>query len=300
MRVFLTGATGFVGSAIVPELIRAGHRVLGLTRSAEGARALEIAGAEAHRGDLEDLASLRRGAAACDGVIHTAFDHDFSRFAANCQKDARVIEALGTALLGSDRPLVITSGTAMGAAVPGEPATEDHFDPTHPNPRVASELAGQALLERGVHVSVLRLSQIHDTVKQGLVTLLIELARARGVSAQVGEGRNRWSAAHVRDTAQLYRLALERQARGARYNATAEAAIPFHAIAAAIGRMLGVPVTEIAAAEAPAQFGWLAAFADKDMSASSALTRERLGWQPTGPGLLADLAAMGRGPADRI
>ena len=303
MRVFLTGATGFIGRAIVPELVQAGHRVLGLTRSAAGARALEAAGAEAHRGDLEDLASLRQGAAACDGVIHTAFDHDFSRFAANCQKDARVIEALGAALIGSDRPLVITSGTAMGTAVPGEPATEDQFDPAHPNPRVASELAGQALLERGVNVSVLRLSQIHDTTKQGLVSLLIELARAKGVSAQVGEGGNRWSAAHVLDTARLFRLALERQTPGARYNATAEAAIPVHAIATAIGQLLGVPVTAITPAEASAHFGWLATFADKDMSASSALTRARLGWRPTGPGLLADLAAMGYGPAapgDRI
>lgn len=292
MRVFLTGSTGFIGSALVPELIAAGHQVLGLTRSDVGATTLAAAGAQAYRGDIEDLDSLRRGAAGCDGVIHTAFDHDFAHFVANCQKDRRAIEALGSALEGSDRPILITSGTAMGAAEPGEPATEDHFDPDHPNPRVASELAGRALAERGLNVVAMRLSQIHDTAKQGLVTEVIALARRTGVSAYVGDGRTCWSAAHVSDTARLYRLALERGRPGARYNATAEGAIPFRDIAETIGRSLGVPVRSMTPDEAAAHFTWLSAFVGMDMSASSALTRERLGWSPNGPGLLADLAAV--------
>ncbi len=290
MRIFLTGATGFVGSAIVPELLAAGHQVLGLTRSEAGTRALLAAGAEPHHGDIEDLDSLRRGAAACDGVIHTAFDHDFSRFVDNCAKDGRVIAALGAALEGSKRPLVITSGVPMGITKPGEPAFEDRFDPHHPNPRVASELAGAEMLARGVNVSVMRLSQIHDRGKAGLVSYLIDLARERGVSAYVGEGANRWSAAHVGDTARLYRLAIERAAPGARYHATAEEGIALREIAEAVGRRLGVPATSIAEADVPAHFGWLATFAAKDMSASSAITRAALDWQPTGPGLLADLA----------
>ncbi len=291
MRVFLTGATGFIGSSIVAELIR-GHQVVGLTRSDAGARALAAAGAQVHRGDIVDVASLRRGADASDGVIHTAFDHNFANFVENCQKDRRAIEALGSALQGSGRPLVITSGTAMGALRRGAPAVEDQFNPEHPNPRVASELAGRALSDRGVNVSVVRLSQIHDTVKQGLVTEVIKLARERGVSAYVGEGLNCWSAAHVSDTARLFRLALERGEAGARYHATAEAAIPFRDIAEAVGRTLGVPMAAMEREAATRHFGWLMAFVGEDMSASSALTRERLGWQPAGPGLLADIEAM--------
>ncbi len=289
MRIFLTGSNGFIGSRIVPELIGAGHRVLGLTRSAQGARRLAAAGAEAHHGELEDLDSLRRGAAACDGVIHTAFDHDFAHFVANCEKDRRAIEALGSALEGSGRLLVITSSTAMGTAVPGRPATEDHFDPDHPNPRVASELGGREAARRGVDVSVVRLSQIHDTQKQGLVTDLVKLARDKGVSAYVGAGQNRWSATHVSDTARLFRLAFEKHEAGARYHATAESGIEFKRIAEAIGERLGVPVASLSADDARGHFGWLATFADKDMSASSDSTRSRLGWSPTGPGLIADL-----------
>lgn len=292
MRVFLTGSTGFIGSTIVPELIAAGHQVLGLTRSDAGAKALAAAGAEAHRGDIENLDSLRSGASGCDAVIHTAFDHDFAHFVENCQKDRRAIEALGSSLEGSDRPILITSGTAMGSPKPGEPATEDHFDPEHPNPRVASELAGRALSERGINVSVVRLSQIHNTVKQGLVTEVIGLARRTGVSAYVGEGLNCWSAAHVSDTARLFRLALERRKPGARYHATAEGAIPFRDIAEAVGRTVGVPVKSVTPDEAASHFTWLSAFVGKDMSASSVLTQERLGWHPSGPGLLSDLAAM--------
>ena len=292
MRVFLTGSTGFIGSSLVPELLAAGHQVLGLTRSEAGAQALAKAGAEAHRGDIEDLESLRSGAAGCDGVIHVAFDHNFANFVANCQKDTRAIEALGSALEGSDRPLVITSGIAMGSVAPGERASEDQFNPDHPNPRVASELAGRALSERGLNVSVVRLSQIHNTVKQGLVTDLIELAHKKGVSAYVGEGLNCWSATHISDAVRLFRLALEKWEAGARYHATAEEAIRFRAIAEAIGRSLGVPTVAMDPEKAAGHFGWLSTFADKDMSASSAKTQERLGWHPNGPGLIADIVAM--------
>lgn len=296
MRIFLTGATGFIGSALVPVLLGAGHQVLGLTRSDAGARSLAAAGAEAHRGTLEDTASLTRGAAEADAVIHCAFDHDFSNFLANCEKDGRAIEALGAALIGSDRPLLITSGTGMGSGAEGQPATEAIYNPHHPNPRPnprkVSEIAGAALLERGVNVSVMRLPQVHDTVKQGLITPLIALTRERGVSAYVGEGRNRWPAAHISDVARLYRLALERGEAGARYHAVAEEGVPARDIAEAIGRGLKLPVVSLAPEEAAAHFGWLAMFVGLDMPASSAETRAKLGWQPTGPGLLADLGAM--------
>lgn len=292
MRVFVTGATGFIGSAIVQDLIRAGHQVRGLARSEASADALVAVGAEAHRGDLLDLDSLERGAAQADGVIHCAFDHDFSNFAANCEKDRRAIEALGGALAGSDRPLLITSATGMGLAGEGQLAIESVFNTAHPNPRVASELAGAALLDAGVNVSVMRLPQVHDPVRQGLITPMVALARDRGVSAFVGDGRNRWPAAHVSDVAPLYRLAMERGARGARYHAVAEEGVAMREIAEAIGRGLGVPVTGVPAQEAEAHFGWLAAFAATDMAASSAWTRQTLGWSPQGPTLLSDLAAM--------
>lgn len=292
MRVFVTGATGFIGATIVPELINAGHQVLGLTRSDAGARSLVAAGAEAHRGNLEDLESLRSGAAKSDGVIHCAFDHDFSNFVANCEKDQRAIEALGAALAGSDRPLVITSGTGMGNAELGQPATEDVFNTSHPNPRVASELAGASMLAAGVNVSVVRLPQVHDTVKQGLITPAVAIARDKGVSAYVGDGLNRWPAAHVLDVARLFRLALEKREAGARYHAVAEEGISARDIAEVIGKGLKMPVVALSAEEAAGHFGWLAAFVGMDMPASSAQTRQRLGWQPTGPGLLADLERM--------
>ncbi len=295
MRVFLTGSTGFIGSKVLAELVGAGHEVLGLTRSDAGAKTLADAGAEAHRGDIEDADSMRSAAAGCDAVIHTAFDHDFAHFVENCRKDGRAIEALGSALEGSDRPIVITSTTAIGSARPGEPAIEDRFDPDHPNPRVASELAGRALSERGVNVSVVRLSQVHDTEKHGLVTGAIELARKSGISAYVEEGGNRWSAVHVSDAARLFRLALERHEAGSRYHATAEEAIPFRAIAEAVGETLGVPTRSMTPDEAKSHFTWLAAFVGKDMSASSSLTQQRLGWRPSGPGLLADIADMRHG-----
>jgi nucleoside-diphosphate-sugar epimerase len=292
MLVFLTGSNGFIGTRIIAELLAAGHQVLGLTRSDAGAEALVAAGAEPHRGDIEDLDGLTRGAASCDGVIHTAFDHNFANFVENCQKDARAIEALGAGLEGTTKPLIITSSTAMGSAKPGEPASEDVFAAQSPNPRVASELAGQALFERGIHVIAVRNSQIHDTRKQGLVSDVIALAQAKGVSAYVGGGTNNWSAAHVSDTARLYRLALERNEAGARYHGTAEGAIRFREIAETIGETFGLPVKSVSADDAGAHFGWLAAFASKDMASSNTLTRERLRWNPTGPTLYADIRAM--------
>jgi nucleoside-diphosphate-sugar epimerase len=295
MRIFLTGATGFIGSALIPDLQAAGHQVVGFTRSDAGARRLAEAGVEPLRGDLTELDRLRDGAARADGVIHTAFDHDdFSNFVANCEKDRRAIAALGEALKGSDRPLVITSGTGIGCPAPGVPATEDVFNTAHPNPRIASELAGAALSEAGVNVSVMRLPQVHDTVKQGLVTYLIDLARRSGVSAYLGDGANRWAAGPVYDVARLYRLALEAGEPRARYHAVAEEGVPAHAIAAVIGRGLGVPVVSLPPEEA-GHFGWLAAFVGLDMPASSAWTRVRLGWAPTGPGLIADLERMDYG-----
>jgi nucleoside-diphosphate-sugar epimerase len=292
MRVFVTGSTGFIGSTIVPELINAGHQVLGLTRSDAGVQALTAAGAEVHRGDLEDLESLRSGAAKSEGVIHCAFNHDFSKFVANCEMDRRAIETLGAALVGSDRPLIITSGTGMGNAVPGQPATEEHFDPSHPNPRVASELAGASMSARGVNVSVVRLPQVHNRIKQGLITYAITVAREKGVSAYVGDGLNRWPAAHVLDVARLYRLALEKRQAGARYNAVAEEGVPVRDIAEVIGRGLKVPVVALSAEQAAGHFGWLAAFIGWDLRASSAQTQARLDWHPTGPGLIADLEQM--------
>ncbi len=265
-----------------------------MTRSESGAKALAEMGAQAHQGDIEDLQSLQRGASQCDGVIHTAFDHDFANFAENCQKDRRAILALGSALQGSDRPLVITSSTAMGCASPGQKAVEDVFSPDHPNPRVASELAGLELSQRGVNVSVMRLSQIHDTRKQGLVTEVIALARKTGVSAYIEGALNSWSAAHLKDTARLYRLALERSEPCSRYHATAEEAVSFKSIAETLAQTLGLPVAALTAEEAAAHFGWLTSFVSKDMSASSARTRERLNWSPEGPALLTDLQSLVR------
>lgn len=292
MRIFLTGATGFIGTAIIRELLASGHQVLGLTRSERGARALAAAGAQAFYGDIEDLDSLRRGASRADGVIHTAFNHDFSTFIANCEQDARVIQALGAALEGSQRPLLITSGVGMGALEHNALAYEDHFNPDHPNPRRASELAGKAVAQRGVNVSVVRLPQVHTPLKQGLISPLIELAREKGVSAYVGDGQNRWSAVHLSDAARLYVLALEKNVAGSRYHAVAEEGIAMRTIAETIGHVLNVPVKSIAAVNAAGHFGWLNTFAGQDMSASGALTQERLGWRPTGPGLIADLESM--------
>ena len=293
MRVFVTGATGFIGSAVVPELLKAGHQVLGLTRSDAGAKALAAAGAEVHRGSLEDLESLRRGAADSDGVIHLAFIHDYSKFKENCEIDKRAIEALGSVLAGSDRPLIVASGTG-GLSAPGELATEEHVVPAKsPFPRVSEQTA---LSLEGVSASIMRLPQVHDTVKQGLVTYAIAVAREKGVSAYVGNGANRWPAAHISDVGHLYRLALEKHEAGAKYHAVAEEGVPLREIAEVIGRGLKVPVKSIRPEEAPAHFGWLGMFASLDFPASSTITREKLGWHPTGPRLIADLVRMNYSP----
>lgn len=288
MRVFVTGATGFIGSAVVKELLAAGHEVLGMARSAAGAAALASAGAEVHRGLLEDLDSLRRGAAGVDAVIHAAFIHDFSKFAESCERDRQAIEALGAELEGSARPLLVTHG--VGGLVQDEAGTEDDVPPPPSSayPR-ASEAATAALEARGVHASVMRLPQVHDTVKQGLVTPLIQIYREKGVCAYVGEGSKRWAAAHVLDVARLYRLALEKAEPGARYHAVAEEGVSMRAIAEAIGQYLDLPVRSIAAEEAEDFFGWMAMFVGWNLMATSVKTREKLGWEPTGPGLIADL-----------
>jgi nucleoside-diphosphate-sugar epimerase len=290
MRVFVTGATGFIGSAIVQELINAGHQVLGLARSDAGAKSLIDAGAQVHRGDLEDLESLRSGAAVSDGVIHTAFNHDFSKYAANCEADRHAIEALGSALVGTDRPLIVTSGTAV-AFTPGRHATEE--DPPTPSsagiPRSASEEAATSMVSRGVRASVVRLPQVHDRVKQGLITYLIAVAREKGISAYVSDGLNRWPAVHRLDAAHLYKLALEKGSAGARYHAVAEEGVPLRDIANVIGRRLNVPVIAKSPEEAADHFGWLGLFVGVDAPASSALTQERLGWRPTQTGLIPDL-----------
>ena len=291
MRIFVTGATGFIGSRLVPELIGAGHTVLGLTRSEAGAEQLRAAGAEVQFGDILDLDSLREGAAKSEGVVHLAFQHDFSQFLKVCEDDRKAIEAMGEVLVGSKRPFVVTSGTAIAANVDGKPSTEESPTTSH-NPRAASEAAVRALAERGVNTSVVRLAQIHDTHKQGLVPYVTAAAKEKGVSVYIGEGGNRWPAAHVTDTARLYRLAIEKAEAGAIYHAVDEEGVSAKAMAEAIGRGLKVPVKSITPEEAEGHFGWLAMFARLDMPSSSAITRKKLGWTTSGPGLIADLDGM--------
>lgn len=289
MQVFVTGATGFIGSAVVKELMATGHQVRGLARSDAAAAALTAAGAEVHRGSIDDLQSLRSGVAGMDGVIHTAFNHDFSQYVANCEADRNIVAALGSALAGSACPLIVTTGMTLLAQ--GRLGTEE--DGPIPSaagvPRSASEEATTLLASKDVRAVVMRLPQVHDTLKQGLITYLISLAREKGVSAYVGDGRNRWPAVHVLDAARLYRLALEKGTAGARYHAVGEEGVPLRDIAVSIGRGLNLPVVSKSAEEAGDHFSWLAPFVAMDSPASSALTQTRLGWRPVQPSLIADL-----------
>lgn len=300
MRVFLTGATGFIGSRVRRELLAAGHEVIGLTRSDSGAKELASAGAYAHLGTLEDPTGLAKGAENADAVIHTAFDHDFTNFVANCEKDRRVIAALGSVLRGSDRPMLITSGVGIGDPGNGAPAREDVFDAHHFNPRIASELAGQEQLEAGVNLGVVRLPQVHDTVRQGLISPYIDMAREKGVVAYVEQGANRWAAGHVTDVAKLYVLALDCAEPGARYHAVAEEGVAARDIAETVATGLGLPAVSLSKKEVEAHFGWFAMFAAADITASSTLTRQKLGWLPAGPGLLDDLRDMDYLAATRV
>jgi nucleoside-diphosphate-sugar epimerase len=295
MRIFVTGATGFIGSAVVQELLKAGYQVLGLARSDEGARTLAATGAEVQRGDLTDLESLRSGAAQSDGVIHTAFIHDFSKFQENCAIDKSAIETLGTALAGSNRPLIVSGG--LGLIAPGRVATEDAALPANPHMPRVSEQAAETFVARGVRVASIRLPQVHNPLKQGLISYAVAIAREKGVSAYIGDGSNRWPAVHLLDAAPVYKLALEKAPAGARYHAVAEEGVRMRDIAEAIGRGLKVPVVSKSPEEAGAHFGWLGLFAGMDMPASSALTQERLGWKATHTDMLSDLAAMNYLPA---
>jgi nucleoside-diphosphate-sugar epimerase len=288
MRVFVTGAAGFVGSAVVPELIGAGHKVVGLCRSDANSQALAAMGAEIHHGSLEDLESLKRGAAESDGVIHLAFIHDFSKYAENGQTDKRAIEAMGEALAGSDRPLIVTSGTALVA--PGQVATEDMFNATAVFPRVSEQTAMALHMERGLRTMAIRLAPtVHGKGDKGFVRWIIDAARTKGVSAYVGDGQNRWTAVHRRDAGSLYRLALEKGKGGAIYHGVAEEGVAFKDIATAIGKQLNLPVVSRTPEEAADHFGFLGMFAGLDIPASSVKTQTALGWRPTHAALIPDM-----------
>lgn len=288
MKVFMTGATGFIGSALVPELLQAGHQVLGMTRSDAGAAKLAQAGAAVHRGTLEDLDSLRAGAAQADAVIHLAFNHDFSQFQSNCEEDRRAIEAMGEALAGSGKPFIGTAGVLVQLSNSEKVLEEDDVKPVGSMPRVSEE-ATLELVNKGVQGIVMRLSQIHDTHRQGLISFMIQTALQKGVSAYVGDGSNRWAAAHLSDTARLYRLALEKGGAGAKWHAVGEQGVTARDIAETLGKRLNLPVVSIAPEESLAHFGFLGHFMTLDAPTSNTKTRERLGWEPTGPGLLEDL-----------
>jgi nucleoside-diphosphate-sugar epimerase len=289
MKILVTGATGFVGTAVVRELLGAGHEVLGLARSDAAAQSLVAAGAKAYRGQLEDLESLRRAANESDGVIHTGFNHDFSKFKENCELDRRVIETLGSALGPADRQLIITS--AIGVLLPGGRVTEETRPASpSPNPRAASEESARALIERGARVSIVRLPpSVHGDGDHGFVPILVKIAREKRAVAFIDSRANRWPAVHRLDAAHVYKLALDKAAHGAYYHAVAEEGIAFREIAEVIGRRLKVPVVGKSPEEAGAHFTWFSHFAALNVLASSEQTRAKLGWHPTQPGLIADL-----------
>ncbi|HEY1648031.1 MAG TPA: SDR family oxidoreductase [Terracidiphilus sp.] len=292
MRVFVTGATGFIGTELVKELIAAGHQVRGLTRSDAGVEQLKKAGAEVHRGDLQDLNSLRTGATGMDAVVNLAFSHDWSKFAQNAEDEIKAIEALGS-VLESGKLLVVTSGVGMTSGAPGHLRTES--DPPVDSASIPRrpEKAARAVAEKGVRVAIVRLPQVHDTRKQGLVPLVTQTAREKGASAYVGDGANRWAAAPLKDVAHLYRLAVEKTGPGVTvYNAVQEEGVSMREIAETIGKGLKVPVKSITPEQAGEHFGWFAHFATLDMPASSEWTRKALGWEPTGPGLIENLTNM--------
>ena len=290
MRVFVTGASGHIGSAVVPELIAAGHQVTGLARSDEAAAALTAAGVAARRGDLDDLDGLRAAAAAADGVIHLAFRHDFDDYAGAAETDLRAVEAIGEALVGSDRPFVITSGTLL-LALFRQGALGTEHDTLPSGPRIDSENAAIALAERGVRSSVVRLSPlVHSTLDHhGFAHRLINIARDTGVSGYIGDGYNRWPGVHTLDAAHLYRLALENAPAGTRLHGVADEGVPFRDIADVIGRHLNLPVVSISGEQAADHFGFLSVFASLDNPTSNALTQKELDWHPERPGLIEDL-----------
>jgi nucleoside-diphosphate-sugar epimerase len=292
MRVFVTGATGFIGSAVVPELIGAGHQVLGLARSDANAASLKAVGADVHRGALDDLDSLKRGAAASDGVIHLAFIHDFSAYVASVKTDHRAVEAMAATLEGSGKPFVVTSGTMMVAHA--SPGTEEDAPASIDVPRAASEAAVLAASRRGVRASVVRLPPtVHGAGDHGFVPMLIDIARRTGISAFIGDGANRWPAVHRLDAARLFRLALEQAAPGARLHGVAEEGVQMRAIAETIGTGLGIPVRSLTEDEAQGHFDWMARFVAIDNPTSSALTRSTLGWGPKELGMLTDMKESG-------
>ena len=292
MRVFVTGATGFIGTEVVQQLIASGHQVRGLARSDEGAEQLKAAGAEVHRGSLEDLDSLRSGAAGVDAVVNLAFNHDFSKFAQNGEEERKAIEALGS-VLAPGKLLVVTSGIGLTSGEPGHVRTESDAAASSASIPRQPEDSAKLAAARGVHVGIVRLPQVHDTRKQGLVVMLTQTAREKGVSAYVGDGANRWAAAPLKDVARLYRLAIEQTGPGVTvYHAVQEEGVAVRAIAETLGKGLKVPVVSMNPEEAAGHFGWFAHFAGFDMPASSEWTRKALAWEPTGPGLIEDLTNM--------